>query len=135
MRALVLELVEGETLAARLSRGPLPVADALELAKQIAAALEAAHEQGIIHRDLKPANISLTKAGVVKVLDFGLAKLTETPGAMGSSPGPIATDDRARQVQLCVRSRFSCRPMASAWRRPRPLAAVMTCGCTTLFTV
>jgi eukaryotic-like serine/threonine-protein kinase len=87
MRALVLELVEGETLAARLSRGPIPVTEALEIAKQIAAALEAAHDQGIIHRDLKPANISLTKAGAVKVLDFGLAKLTESPGASGSLPG------------------------------------------------
>ena len=87
MRALVLELVEGETLAARVSRGPIPVAEALEIAKQIAAALEAAHEQGIIHRDLKPANISITKAGMVKVLDFGLAKLTEASAPTGSMPG------------------------------------------------
>ena len=85
-RALVLELVEGETLAARLSRGPLPVPEALDIARQVAAALEAAHDQGIIHRDLKPANISITRAGVVKVLDFGLAKLTEHAVA-GSGPG------------------------------------------------
>jgi Tol biopolymer transport system component len=74
LRALVLELVEGETLADRIQRGPVPVAEALTIARQIAEALEAAHEKGIIHRDLKPANIKITPAGVVKVLDFGLAK-------------------------------------------------------------
>src|SRR5256714_14222561 len=75
--ALVLELVEGETLADRIARGPIPLEEALPIAKQIAEALEAAHEQGIIHRDLKPANIKVTPAGIVKVLDFGLAKLNE----------------------------------------------------------
>src|SRR5262249_46484656 len=74
IRGLVLELVDGETLAERLSRGPLPIPDALRLAGQIASALETAHAKGIVHRDLKPANIKSTKAGVVKVLDFGLAK-------------------------------------------------------------
>jgi eukaryotic-like serine/threonine-protein kinase len=71
---LILELVEGETLADRLARGPIPVDDSLAIAGQIAEALEAAHEKGIIHRDLKPANIKLTASGNVKVLDFGLAK-------------------------------------------------------------
>jgi serine/threonine protein kinase len=65
VRFLVLELVEGETLASRLKRGPIPVDDALELLKQVAAALEAAHEKGILHRDLKPANIQITGDGVV----------------------------------------------------------------------
>ena len=72
--AIVMELVDGPTLADRLARGPLPVDLALEISRQIAVALEAAHEKGIVHRDLKPANIALTGTGTVKVLDFGLAK-------------------------------------------------------------
>jgi serine/threonine protein kinase len=74
VRALVLELVEGPTLADRSAQGPIPVDEALPVARQIADALEAAHEQGIIHRDLKPANIKLRPDGTVKVLNFGLAK-------------------------------------------------------------
>jgi serine/threonine-protein kinase len=73
-QALVLELVDGITLAERIGQGPLPVREALTLARHIADALQAAHEKGIVHRDLKPANIKVTPAGVVKVLDFGLAK-------------------------------------------------------------
>jgi Tol biopolymer transport system component len=79
-RFLVLELVDGETLADRLARGRLPVDEVLAVATQIAEALEAAHEKGITHRDLKPANIALTTDGTVKVLDFGLAKATEIEG-------------------------------------------------------
>src|SRR5438552_2638047 len=74
-RALILELVEGDTLADRIARGPIPLDEALPIARQVAEALEAAHEQGIIHRDLKPSNIKITPDGNVKVLDFGLAKL------------------------------------------------------------
>src|SRR6266542_1327353 len=76
-QALVLELVDGPTLADRISRGPLPLDETLAIARQIADALEAAHEQGIIHRDLKPANIKVREDGTVKVLDFGLAKALE----------------------------------------------------------
>jgi serine/threonine-protein kinase len=76
---LTMELVAGETLADRIARGPIPVDEALPIARQIADALEAAHEQGIIHRDLKPANIKVRPDGAVKVLDFGLAKLAATP--------------------------------------------------------
>jgi len=80
VRALVLELVEGETLADKLSTGGLPFATALAIARQIAEALDAAHEKGIIHRDLKPANVKITPQAIVKVLDFGLAKLAEPTG-------------------------------------------------------
>jgi serine/threonine-protein kinase len=80
--ALVLELVEGPTLADRIARGPLPVGEALPLAIQIAEALEAAHAQGIVHRDLKPANIKVRDDGTVKVLDFGLAKALEPASAL-----------------------------------------------------
>jgi eukaryotic-like serine/threonine-protein kinase len=92
-RALVLQLVEGDTLAGRVARGPLPLEDALPIARQIADALEAAHEQGIVHRDLKPANVKITPDGVVKVLDFGLAKLADPVGA-GLPPSPKALADR-----------------------------------------
>src|SRR6266446_5492935 len=94
IRALVLELVEGPTLADRIAQGAIPLDKALPIARQIAEALEAAHEQGVIHRDLKPANIKRRPDGVVKVLDFGLAKLAEAPaasGAVGLSQSPTIT--------------------------------------------
>src|SRR5688572_11122419 len=84
--ALVMELVEGDDLAQRISRGPLPIEEALPIAMQIAEALEAAHEQGIIHRDLKPANVKIRNDGTVKVLDFGLAKALD-PGSGIRQPG------------------------------------------------
>jgi len=78
---LAMELVPGEDLAETLKKGPVPLADALDIARQVAAALEAAHEQGVIHRDLKPANVRITPNGQVKVLDFGLAKALESATA------------------------------------------------------
>ena len=83
--ALVMELVEGDDLSQRIARGAIPLDEALPIAKQIAEALEAAHEQGIIHRDLKPANIKARSDGTVKVLDFGLAKAMEPTGAISAS--------------------------------------------------
>lgn len=79
-KALILELVEGDTLADRLKKGPFPIDEALEICRQIAEALEIAHAKGVIHRDLKPANVKVTQAGVVKVLDFGLAKAEVSDG-------------------------------------------------------
>jgi len=88
VHALALELVEGEDLAARIHRGALPADEAASIARQIADALEAAHESGIVHRDLKPANVKLRPDGTVKVLDFGLAKIwqagTEDPASTGT---------------------------------------------------
>lgn len=88
-RALVMELVEGPTLAERIRQGPLPLDEALPIAKQIAEALEYAHERGIVHRDLKPSNVKIAPEGTVKVLDFGLAKAfeaEETPADISDSP-------------------------------------------------
>jgi serine/threonine-protein kinase len=91
-RALVMELVEGDTLAEKIARGPMPVEEVARLALQIAAALESAHDKGIVHRDLKPANVKLTPQGDVKVLDFGLAKaLEDEPGEADIAHSPTIT--------------------------------------------
>ena len=102
-KALVMELVEGEDLSQRLARGAIPIGEALPMAKQIAEALEAAHEQGIIHRDLKPANIKVRPDGTVKVLDFGLAKAMEPSGAMASnSMSPTITTPAMTQAGMLL---------------------------------
>ena len=102
--ALVMELVEGPTLADRIAQGAIPVDEALPIAKQVAEALEAAHEQGIIHRDLKPANVKLRPDGVVKVLDFGLAKALEPTNAMSPamSQAPTITTPAMTQAGMIL---------------------------------
>src|ERR1700733_12825161 len=87
---LVMELIEGPTLAERIKQGPIPLEEALNIARQIADALEAAHEKGITHRDLKPGNIKIKPDGTVKVLDFGLAKMGGTP-AVQTEHSPTLT--------------------------------------------
>src|SRR5437868_15218422 len=94
VRALVMELVDGDDLSTRITRGPLPIDEALAIARQIAEALEAAHERGIVHRDLKPGNVKVRADGTVKVLDFGLAKAyvgDSGPGATNVSMSPTLT--------------------------------------------
>src|SRR5262245_12796441 len=100
--ALVMELVEGPTLAERIASGPIDVRDAIPIARQLADALEAAHEQGIVHRDLKPANIKVRDDGTVKVLDFGLAKAL-APQDAGAAPDSMHSPTlTARSTQLGV---------------------------------
>jgi eukaryotic-like serine/threonine-protein kinase len=107
VHALVLELVEGPTLAERLQHGPLPMAEAMRIARQIADALEAAHERAVVHRDLKPQNIKVKPDGTVKVLDFGLAKAamaaTNDPDASPTSADPI---DATRQGVILGTTRY-----------------------------
>jgi serine/threonine protein kinase len=97
IRALVMELVEGSTLGDRIAQGRLPVDETLPIARQIADALEAAHEQGIIHRDLKPANVKVREDGRVKVLDFGIAKMLDSGSGIRDSG--FGADDRSVRIQ------------------------------------
>ena len=100
VRALVLELVEGPTLADRIAQGPISLDDACTIAGQIAAALEGAHQRGIVHRDLKPANVKIRPDGTVKVLDFGLAKATEKDGRIQSRAPTLSAGGTADGVIL-----------------------------------
>ncbi len=107
VRAIVLELIEGPTLADRIARGPMPATEVIRIAKQIVDAVEAAHEKGVIHRDLKPANIKLRTDGTVKVLDFGIAKAT---GAKDADPSasflPTETFDGTERGLILGTSRY-----------------------------
>ncbi|CAN5915179.1 hypothetical protein BH23PLA1_BH23PLA1_40400 [soil metagenome] len=125
--ALVLELVEGPTLADRIAEGPIPLDEAVTIASQIADALEYAHEQAIVHRDLKPANIKVRPDGTVKVLDFGLAKALLPEGASAAADArnsPTATA-RGTQFGLIV---GTAAYMAPEQARGRPSIAVRTSG-------
>lgn len=125
IRALVMELIEGPTLADRIARGAIPVDEALPLAREIAEALEAAHDRGIVHRDLKPANIKITSDGDVKVLDFGLAKAVE--GDVSSTDIQILQPSAAwpRKPELFWAPLHTCRRNK---RKARPLIAARTSG-------
>ena len=108
VRALVLELVEGPTLAERLRQGAMPLEEALAIARQMTEAIEYAHERGIVHRDLKPSNVKLTDEGAVKVLDFGLAKALEDapPSGQDESQSPSsAGSPRQRSADLARQDR------------------------------
>jgi serine/threonine-protein kinase len=96
-RFIVMELVEGESLAQRLGKGPLPLEEALGICRQIAEGLEAAHEKGVIHRDLKPANVMIAEGEKVKILDFGLAKaLADDAQIVDASQPPTLTEAMTR---------------------------------------
>jgi hypothetical protein len=129
IRALVMELVEGPTLADQLRQGPLLVEDALPIAQQIAEALEYAHERGIVHRDLKPANVKITSDGQVKVLDFGLAKALADEGTEGtSSDSPTLTSPATRAGVLLGTAAYMAPEQARGKRVDRH-ADIWAFGC------
>ena len=130
-KALVMELVEGPTLADRIAQGAIPVDEALPIAKQIAEALEAAHEQGIIHRDLKPANIKVRPDGAVKVLDFGLAKAMESESAMspGMSQAPTITTPAMTQAGMILGTAAYLSPEQARGKPVDKRADIWAFGC------
>ena len=128
--ALVLELVEGPTLADRIAQGPIPLDEALPIAKQIADALEAAHEQGIIHRDLKPANIKVRADGTVKVLDFGLAKAMDPPASSPDvSQSPTITTPAMTQAGMILGTAAYMSPEQARGKTVDRRADIWAFGC------
>jgi serine/threonine-protein kinase len=128
--ALVMELVEGEDLSQRVARGPIPIDEALLIAKQIAEALEAAHEQGIIHRDLKPANIKVRPDATVKVLDFGLAKALESmPGATDASQLPTITSPAMTEMGIILGTAAYMSPEQARGKAVDKRADIWAFGC------
>ncbi len=127
--ALVMELVEGEDLAQRISRGPIPWSEAAPIARQIADALEAAHEQGIVHRDLKPANIKLTPDGVVKVLDFGLAKAVDAAAEVSPASATITSPAAVTQAGIVLGTAAYMSPEQAKGRPADKRSDVWAFGC------
>jgi serine/threonine-protein kinase len=129
--ALVMELVEGPTLADRIANGPIPLDEALSIAKQIAEALEAAHEQGIIHRDLKPANIKVRDDGTVKVLDFGLAKALEPVSGKGAdvTASPTITSPAMTRMGVILGTAPYMSPEQAKGRPANKRSDVWAFGC------
>ena len=134
VRALVMELVEGEDLAQRIGRGAIPLDEALPIAKQVADALEAAHEQGIIHRDLKPANIKVRPDGTVKVLDFGLAKAMEPTGVASQSvsQSPTITTPAMTQAGMILGTAAYMSPEQARGKPVDKRADIWAFGCRAL---
>jgi serine/threonine protein kinase len=131
-RALVLELVEGPTLADRVAQGPIPIEEALPIARQIADALAAAHELGIVHRDLKPANVKLRPDGTVKVLDFGLAKAAEGGTASVSSnvtQSPTITTPAMTQMGMILGTAAYMSPEQAKGRPADKRSDIWAFGC------
>jgi eukaryotic-like serine/threonine-protein kinase len=134
-KALVMELVEGPTLADRIGEGAIPVREALSIATQVAEALEAAHEQGIVHRDLKPANIKVRPDGTVKVLDFGLAKMLEPGsgigdrGSVGVTLSPTITTPAMTQVGVILGTAAYMSPEQAKGRPADKRSDIWSFGC------
>jgi Tol biopolymer transport system component len=126
--ALAIELVEGPTLAERIAEGPLPVDEALGIAGQIADALEAAHERGIVHRDLKPANVKLTPNGVVKVLDFGIAKALDTR-VTSSGNAPVLTTPAMTEAGIVLGTAAYMSPEQARGKPVDERADIWAFGC------
>src|SRR5215831_9530250 len=127
-RFLILELIEGETLADRIARGPIPVEEALDIAKYIAEALEVAHEKGIVHRDLKPANVKITPEGNVKVLDFGLAKAMDAETANANLSNSPTLSMAATNVGVILGTASYMSPEQASGKRADKRADIWSFG-------